>query len=109
VIQSNADILEEAARLIEPQGAWVKGYYALNSRGIEADTAEEAVCYCALGAISVAAGGNPPDEMGSRAQELLHTVISGPIDKWNDAPERTQEEVVAKLHEAAAKAREAGL
>jgi hypothetical protein len=36
-------------------------------------------------------------------------LTNGLITDWNDAPERTQAEVVAKLREAAERAREQGL
>ncbi|GAA0729863.1 DUF6197 family protein [Sphingomonas japonica] len=104
-----AEVLDRAADLIEPQGAWTQYYYALDAYGRETYYAKEATCFCALGAISVACGAEPSEEEGTGPQKLLWKLIGAvPISEWNDAPERTQAEVVAKLREAAALAREQG-
>ena len=101
--QNIADILDRAADLIEPEGAWT-----------QMDWGNREDCFCMLGAVAYAAGidpdspwsGNPACE----ARVPLTEVIGVPIfelTEWNDTPGRTQAEVVAKLREAAAKAREA--
>lgn len=107
--RSIADILDAAATLIEPEGAWVQHDYALNSDGGIAEAASDAVCYCVLGAISVAMGAGPTDEAGYEEQRFFRSITGSTIPEWNDAPERTQAEVVPKLREAAALAREQGL
>ena len=88
-----ADILDKAADLIEPEGAW---------SGFVCDGPN-----CAATAIDDVA----QTYRASRpalvyfAKFLGSSNILGGIWKWNDAPERTQAEVVAKLREAASKAR----
>jgi hypothetical protein len=37
-----------------------------------------------------------------RADRALRNIIDAPVTVWNDAPERTQEEVVAAFRKAAA-------
>ncbi|WP_380778018.1 hypothetical protein [Sphingomonas sp. R86520] len=92
-----ADVLERAADLIEPEGAWIRGSFVGERNGIE--------CFCAMGAIDRAAGTD---------QDLDETVIFSTLRKvigrqsivsWNDSPERTQPEVVAALRRAATLAR----
>jgi hypothetical protein len=95
---SVADVLERAANLIEPEGAWTKEDYVGPS----------GTCWCVLGAIKRA--GDFANDLNPAAEALRAAlgVGYGGIPDWNDAPERTQDEVVAKLREAAALAREQG-
>jgi|SRR6476661_4492252 len=102
-----ADVLERAAKLIEPEGAWIKGWFAKDDRGRDLEPGDpHAVCWCARGAILQA----EPQAEQLGVYEPLCTVL-GVIDlyrieEWNDVPGRTQAEVVAKLREAAKLARE---
>lgn len=106
-----ADILTAAADLIEPEGAWTQGEYGRLPSGRAAlNVRDDAVCRCLIGAIFTVL----PPESG-----CLHEVEKGPAVQtmneflgigayhWNDAPERTQAEVVAALRAAAEKARTA--
>jgi hypothetical protein len=116
---SVADVLERAADLIEPEGAWTQHAFSRNAdgsvdRGGEEDDdgiADNPVCWCALGAIATAAGvdlsfsGFPNNGIVKDAASAFRAVEPYPVD-WNDAPGRTQAEVVSKLREAAALARE---
>lgn len=89
------DILRKAADLIAT-GGWVQG------QG-ETDDGR----HCALAAISAA--GTNGDELDDinwpgifAAEKRLRDVVEDYwIAKWNDAPERTAEEVVATLRKAA--------
>lgn len=85
-----ADILNRAADLIEPEGAWCQGSGTKVTGG--------QVALCALIAISRASGSGPSmwTACGSFAE-----FCGGPISEWQDAPERTQAEVVAALRAAA--------
>ena len=106
-MSSVADILARAADLIEPEGAWTQGEEARDAHGegLEDFSGTDAVCWCAGGAIWKAARllGVVRGAPFQRYFELFLGVTGVP--EWNDAPERTQAEVVAKLREAAAKAR----
>ena len=94
---SVADVLERAADLIEPEGKWTQGKYGSHDS-----------CMCAKGAIyHVGAWDERADEALEAVYAILPStgIISDRLVAWNDAPERTQAEVVAKLREAAALAR----
>jgi hypothetical protein len=90
-----ADVLERAADLIEPEGAWTQGSYG----GGHLPT-------CMGGAVNIARGRQAWETpAGDPIAAFLAQCLGQKVAFWNDAPERTQAEVVAKLREAAAKAR----
>lgn len=115
-----AEVLDAAADLIEPEGKWTQGAFSRNADGAaDADedetTAVEPVCWCALGALAEVSGKSTLDsyvfalaypDRAAPGYAALRAFIGGEVADWNDAPERTQAEVVAKLREAAAAARE---
>lgn len=105
-----ADILERAADLIEPEGAWTQKAYARDARGKNLILGRDptAVCWCTIGAIDHEATGKPHRDALEAIRITLGISggLNSTIGSWNDAPERTQSEVVAKLREAASKARE---
>lgn len=98
-----ADLLESAAFVIGT-GHHAKGHYAKNLRGdLTSRASPEACSWCAIGAICAAA-----DELhfGIGAYELAVDALDedvGFIPAWNDAPERTPEEVEAAMLKAAAR------
>lgn len=102
-----ADVLERAADLIAKPGAWTQGYYGLTDSGAYADTPRDAVCFCALGAIKAAQHAVEFDAEIDDAERFFRN-FNGSITSWNDAPERTQAEVVAALRQAATAARQQG-
>lgn len=92
--QTLAEVLDAAANLIEPEGAWTQHEWGHDG------------CYCLDGALMAAKG------TGYTFPELdLIREVTGAESAihWNDADHRTQAEVVAKLREAAELARERGL
>ncbi len=105
---SVAEVLDRAADLIEPEGRWTQHWFAKGDDGGELpELSPLASCWCGVGAIFAAAGRS--EKVGA---EFLTAAVGvddiGDFEVWNDAPERTQAEVVAKLREAAALAREQG-
>lgn len=92
-----ADILNKAADLIEPEGAWTQGRW----------TADDYSCRCAEGAIAAAANISPLNIGSHPAAIALAKVLGlpnahqGGIALWNDDLSRTQAEVVAALRAAA--------
>jgi hypothetical protein len=99
-----ADILDKAADLIEPEGAWCQRDYARNADGLVTGLSEfrgPATCWCIAGATAKV----DPQARGASADGFLQEFLGVHPSVWNDAPGRTQAEVVAKLREAAAKAR----
>jgi hypothetical protein len=99
---SVADVLERAAEKIGAPGAWYQGDFAQRDDGKCAYGDDpRARCWCALGAIQAAAH---HAAFRSSAQARLERLV-GNIPDWNDAPERTQPEVVTALRRAATLAR----
>lgn len=98
-----SDVLEAAANLLEKPGAWTQGVFARNAKGVVVGFRDDsATCFCAAGAIYRSAKSNA---LGDPAINLLNTWARRRhfehLAKWNDAPERTQAEVVAALRQAA--------
>jgi hypothetical protein len=96
-------VLLDAADLIEARG-WCQEFYACDFSGAKCrPTSADAACFCALGAIHHVEGAQAGPEWTDAEiawGEALGS-LSNAID-WNDAPERTAGEVVAKLREVAA-------
>ena len=107
-----ADTLRKAADLIEPAEAWTQNAFSRNHDGTTDEleghpaAADNPVCWCALGAIAASAKVDPNhwrawDGVAGRASNALETYVRESVGDWNDAPERTQAEVVAALRAAA--------
>lgn len=100
-----ADVLERAADLIEPEGAWTQGAYAKYADGRETivGRGEGLVCWCLIGALDAAT--DDVRHLWKDAFQATQAVVGRPLASWNDKPDRTQGEVVSKLREAATLAR----
>lgn len=94
-------VLLSAADLLEQPGAWTQNMLSATKRGYAIGAMEDnAACWCAMGAIFREARG--AGDLTRPAYDALADVIGhGHIPSWNDAPERTQAEVVAALRAAA--------
>lgn len=111
---ATAVVLDRAAALCER--GWTQGTAARYDDGSPAECYRDndAVCWCAIGAISRASYETEGEaRVLYNASELALiewsvSAVSGynSITAWNDAPERTQAEVVAALREAARRERE---
>lgn len=97
---SVAEVLNKAADLLEKPGAWTRGTYARDSAGqLVASSDHTATCWCAMGATIRAAF-----SLGTRSGDAIEQIAKfagDNIGAWNDAPGRTQAEVVAALRQAA--------
>ena len=103
-----SEVLDRAADLIEPEGRWTQGCLARTADGDPVlERNRKAVCWCLVGSIHRAAEN---EETAYRTRDWLfaHFDDGWTEASWNDDPTRTQAEVVAKLREGAALAREAG-
>lgn len=99
-----ADVLERAAALLEPEGAWTQAAYARGKSGrIVNPQSKAAVCFCMAGAVERAKG---DDETLDERRFIRMAIKRQYIPGWNDAPGRTQTEVVAALREASKLARD---
>jgi hypothetical protein len=97
-VNAVADKLREAKALVAK--GWTRGDWAKDAQGEPVFEREpEAVCWCASGALFAAS------EAGFASAGVLHDVFSQAneietISVWNDAPERTQSEVLAAFDKA---------
>lgn len=97
-VSNPRDALLRAADLIEERG-WCQNHSAIDAAGVEC-VYPEAVAFCAGGAINYVAD----IETYYTACDLLDKAVGmGDLGyiTWNDDPERTKAEVVARLREAA--------
>lgn len=98
---SVADKLAEARALIER--GWCQDVYARDRAGNEMRWADRrATCYCTRGALYAVGVHDVAYEFVFQAVENQSLAI------WNDAPERTQAEVIDAFKRAEQLAREAG-
>ena len=107
---SVADVLERAADLIEPEGAWTQKAIGRDADGNDVRRAEDldrAVCFCAAGAIWKVAGPENRFVVQQAFSILNDNGANEGVGPWNDARGRKQPEVVAKLRTAASQARRA--
>jgi hypothetical protein len=104
--KSIAQVLRDAADECGKPGAWCQGSSSRDQFG--RDTREfgtVAVSYWMLGHVAKQAN----LEQWRIIFPLVASLTRGSPTRWNDIPERTQAEVVAKLREAAALAEEQAL
>jgi hypothetical protein len=91
------EVLEGAKQLLIEHG-WTQGHFAKNALGEPCPfEAEEATCFCAAGAIWRASGSfEEATSPGQAALEALTELVpNGAVAHWNDAEERTKDEVIA--------------
>lgn len=105
-----ADKLDEARALIEK--GWTQAAYARGKSGRSAvPSSRAAVCFCAVGALAAASRKKYPNSAIEGIRELSLSVggdgYETAILEWNDAPERTQAEVIEAFRKAAELARDA--
>lgn len=104
-----SEILDKAADLIEPEGAFDPGPLAKNAAGVEVSPDDpSAVCFCAVGATWRAAfdgGGTLGDSNRADTfyREYFHAFAS------RDALRLPKAKLLERFREAAQKARESGI
>jgi hypothetical protein len=98
--EQTADILDGAADVIERDG-WHQGAYSAAPTGEWEGSAPA----CVLGAMNRAAGRNFWGDLLEAARRALGEAVGGGglfhFTDWNDAPERTKQEVLDALRLAA--------
>jgi hypothetical protein len=102
-----SEALTKAAELITPEGAWTQGNY-------RRPTPDGGVCRCVFGAVGDATDCGVADAEDNYAPWIAAAIgitegdRSTQIIRWNDAPGRTQAEVVEALRAASELARSEG-
>lgn len=101
-MKTTKEILAEARELIAK--GWTQGTPARNADGDDCGVYEsEAQCFCSLGALWRAAGGIGVAVDAANALRAGATgSLASSISFWNDAPGRTQAEVLAAFDKAIA-------
>ena len=90
--------LIDARKRITPKGAWCQGEVAKDKNGAEVGIdSPRAVAWCMLGAT-----GTHSDASSSADLMLAQVVPGNEVTAWNDAPGRTQKEVLALFDKAIA-------
>lgn len=111
---STGETFDAAAELLMPEGMWTTGNYARNANrdGVVNPSRTDAVCFCMVGAVARVRGVpvRVAEDWLSKDGAALYAVVEldptrDTITQWNDAPGRTQPEVVSALRKAAALAR----
>lgn len=82
-----AEILDRAANLLDRDG-WIQGHLC----GHDGE-------HCALGGILDVTTNDDPY---AQAVDAVERVLGGALDVWNDAPERTKDEVTSTMRSVAA-------
>jgi hypothetical protein len=103
-----SEVLSKAADLIEPVGAWTQGASYRDMFGAPLDGGEpDVACRCTVGAVNEVCDWS----LGAAAPAFgfLDRRLGADTARWNDAPGRTQTEVVKALRDAAELARSEGL
>lgn len=107
-----SEILDAAADLIEPEGAFTKGAFGRDALGRKLQAAEldRAVCFCTIGAIIKAGGFHGVTDRGLHATMRFHPefgAVLWDVVTWSDRPGRKSESAVSALRRAADLARAA--
>lgn len=105
-------VLRKARELIARPGGWTQGASARDARGGVVSIAKDtATCFCTLGSLGAAAAvtgflyWSARDAFRLANEEAMEVGIA----LWNDAPERTQADVVAAFDKAIEHASRLGL
>lgn len=84
----------KAYELLDSREKWCQGYTALDKQGnVVWSASEDACAYCIVGAVLRCY----PRDQQSTTFDKLSNVLQRGASTWNDAPERTWEEVHALL------------
>ena len=101
-----AELLREARKLLEDPSHWTKGAFAKAAAGCAiASTSDNAVCWCAIGALRRFDRGGYSAAY-SNAVFVLQCCVSGSggVAEFNDDPNTTHADVLAMFDRAIARA-----
>ena len=98
----DAKVLRRAAEIVE-QG-WCQGALARDERGVGVGlNSPRAAAWCAVGAFKLAMHELGCARIPCRSWDSAEAACGGSAVRFNNAPERTADEVAAALREAAAR------
>lgn len=100
-----SEVLAKAADLIEPKGAWLQRQ-CVGAKRKRPCGYDDASCFCLFGSVVTVC--HRANILYAPAWRMVEIAVGPSPIVWNDAPERTQAEVVAALRGASALAAEAG-
>ena len=92
-----SEVLDRAADLIEPEGAWTQGASFRNAGGdaVDGDSAD-VTCRCLVGAISAVT--DYDFSVSAPAYPFLEKLVADDAAVWNDKRKRTQPETIHMMH-----------
>jgi len=99
-----SETLDRAADLLEPKGRWTQHANYRSEGGHILISGVNAASYCLVGAIDAVESG----PVGKEAISFVSARVGVAAVAWNDAPTRTQKQVVEKLRTCAKIARQRG-
>ena len=105
-----AEVLNAAADLLERPNAWAQWIWAKGANGqpVWVGNDEKAVCWCIEGAFERIVGHRDFYQLRFAARDAFSAANGDSPIAYNDAPGRTQSEVVAALRRAAQQATAGG-
>jgi hypothetical protein len=95
-VKTVADLLRDAKAKIAGPEAWTQGVLARDTAGVAVDPTNPDACrWCAEGAVVAATGQQTFEEASDRCLAYLRASCGeAALFAWNDAPERSHEEVL---------------
>lgn len=101
------EIMQYARNLLAREGGWTQGCLGRDANGNEVLNPDDAVCFCSIGALALAKQNLKAtyDRVAAARNRLKEILEVDYLSAWNDAPGRTQAEVVALFDEGIAQER----
>lgn len=106
------EILKKARELLSDPARWTQNAYArdVTGRGVP-PTSSSATCWCLIGALAAAEGsqcGVSFIAVSEKSKAAVDAFNETHLPIWNDAPDRTHNEVLQRFDEAIARLEAAG-
>lgn len=93
--------LLDAAKALLIEKGWAQGFYARDAAGEVVSVEDPTACsFCAMGALVYVTQEASRETSRSAFNAMERAVSDGNIARYNDAPERTKEEVLALFDKA---------
>lgn len=98
----HSEVLHRAVEIFSQPGTWTQNAYARDQNGSDQVLPEDenAVCWCSLGILHKLSNTACALEIPIAANFLRKSVGTTNLFAWNDAPWRTQDEIVSAFRAA---------